>query len=484
MPRLCGGGGDSNKWAQRRWDSFSLDANAIRAMAYGVQAEADDVARERRQLRMHPQVMAALSRWWDAACFNYYTFPSTWKVSDDQDLCVVGLSWRQYLDLRLRLYKTLTEPPFDAALAESYAIEDWLVDVNGEVHDRYDESRLMGRYHFLEGIFSVADHWVPGFLPEDYTAFIDDLLESITHALFEGEQPSLKPLNAILYQPFLAQNLRRMSPSVSAWKRRTSASTTPIATSTALVSKGLTTSPPDGIPVDELSPTDCSAAALHLDEFLAPPPKPVRAKKLKPIASAVMATQQSAMPALKGKGAGSAQGTLKRSIGVTSALAALATPKHVEDSAVIIQAAETPPPPDLCLPSIARQARVDRRIWQSVGGSWESDHAAYALQVRRACAKPNVQAGDPLRILLPKARGNGSATPAMATSSTTGDATGPRLSGWAHPAQVATPSSQFHGMAFLTRLHRRTSSPRQGAIPFCLDDDCTPFCDDDAADAG
>lgn len=123
-------------------------------------------------LRKHGLVVEQLHRWWVHAHASYIgPFPPKGLVFEEVATTKPrGLTFGDYVDLQLRLYKCLVNP-FNAADARACARQDWKTDCGG--------GNILDRIHFMDAIFEVADTWTRSIHPVEYAAFLHRLLDAV-----------------------------------------------------------------------------------------------------------------------------------------------------------------------------------------------------------------------------------------------------------------------------------------------------------------
>ena len=111
----------------------------------------------------------------------------------------VGLTYEQYENLQILLYKVLVTP-FDKADAKECAANDWSTDCANVGMNEYfapayapvaaaavgaaspssAPQQLLGRSQLMDAMFELADVWTRGVTAEEYSAFLRTLLETIS----------------------------------------------------------------------------------------------------------------------------------------------------------------------------------------------------------------------------------------------------------------------------------------------------------------
>ncbi len=133
--------------------------------------------RERKILRFHPSIIAAIDRFW----YTITKTPISYAI--DSESCV---RWKEYLDLHMKMSKAL-HTNFAPLRARQNALDDWRRDAEA------CGGQYLDRERFTDAIFEIADHWTDTLEVVDYVSFLNKLYFRLTGTrLGEDERGRLR----------------------------------------------------------------------------------------------------------------------------------------------------------------------------------------------------------------------------------------------------------------------------------------------------
>lgn len=194
--------------ALHKWDLVRTRLGALVHLAVKSPEHKASAASAREAVRSHPDVVAALEKWWATVLHNAYTFPRNFEFHPDVPPGVIGLNFPQYVEVYLRLFKALVSP-FDDRAAQEGAESDWDIDApyselpggKSDEETRYSDANILGRDRLFDAMFNIADTFCIGTKAEEFAAFLTLLLRSVAEENVIGAPGDLsyKPIAAIEY---------------------------------------------------------------------------------------------------------------------------------------------------------------------------------------------------------------------------------------------------------------------------------------------
>ena len=131
-----------------------------------------DALRQRQALRKHPQVREVLQRFWHTAVVSL-------QLGKDAVSEIPCLPYEGYAAMMQSIYHTLLQAG-DAEEADESILQDWLRDSQG--HETITRELMM------DALFELVDIWARGIGADEYTGWLDGLLDKVTTHFVQVDQ--------------------------------------------------------------------------------------------------------------------------------------------------------------------------------------------------------------------------------------------------------------------------------------------------------